>query len=131
MSSERIEAELQILLQGGQRAALLGEGRQFVVYYDVPTAGAPLNLPSATDVAVPVPGGYPGAAIDLAGLPAGSPLLGRVKGSSTEVVGIGTRQFQLVSFHPHGNAGGPPWDQAAHGFHTYYDWILTWLDRLT
>ena len=40
------------------------------------------------------------------------------------------RTWQLASYHPHQNGGGGPWDQLRHGFHTYLDHILSWLERL-
>jgi hypothetical protein len=40
------------------------------------------------------------------------------------------RQWQLASYHPHQNGGGPPWDQMRHGFHTYLDHLIAWLAKL-
>lgn len=125
---ERIAAELEILRGGGQDAIYVSEGPGHVLYRAVPVIRIIPGLPEATNVVVPVPGGYPGAMIDLAGLPVGSPLLGRVKGAPNgPVVSVAGENYQIVSYHPHGNAGGPPWDSNRHGFHTYFDWILTWL----
>jgi hypothetical protein len=77
-----------------------------------------------------VPSGYPAAAIDLGGLPVGSPLIGRAKGSPNgPMITIEGQQYQLISFHPFGNEGGA-WDPARQGFHTYYTWVLTWLSYL-
>jgi hypothetical protein len=134
MSDERIERELGILRAGGQAADLITtNGRALVVYRNVPTAGARLGLPETTDVIVPVPPGYPAAMIDLAGLPVGSPFLPRVKGGQNNQGAITAdgRQWQLASYHPHKGGGGPPWDQTRHGFHTYIDHLIAWLDRLT
>ncbi|MCR4340010.1 MAG: hypothetical protein NUW01_09000 [Gemmatimonadaceae bacterium] len=132
MNRERIDRELARLLIGGQRVELVENGRSFVIYHQVPTGGAALDLPAATDVIVPVPEGYPASMIDLAGLPVGSPLLGRVKGgqNSQGVVRALDRDWQLASYHPHNGGGGPPWDQLRFGFHTYFDQVLAWLDRL-
>ncbi len=132
MSRERIFRELAILEEGGQLAEFFSNGGDFVVYRAVPTAGARLNLPETTDVIVPVPPGYPGSNIDLAGLPVGSPLLQRVKGGTNsqgirDVAGV---TWQLASYHPHANGGGPPWDQMQHGFHTYFDHLISWLENL-
>ena len=82
MNRERIERELALLpRRRGQRADLIIVGEQgFVLYREVPTGGTWHGLPSSTDAIVPVPSGYPGAPIDLAGLPVGSPFLARVKG---------------------------------------------------
>jgi hypothetical protein len=133
MSRERIILELAKLLEGGQVAELVANGREFVIYRAVPTGGARLSLPETTDVIVPVPPGYPASPIDLAGLPAGSPLLPRAKGGQNpqgvhQVAGI---TWQLASYHPHNGGGGPPWDQMRHGFHTYFDHLISWLERLT
>lgn len=80
MTRERILRELALLREGGQLAELVSNGRESVIYRQVPTGGARLSLPETTDVIVPVPAGYPASPIDLAGLPAGSPFLPRVKG---------------------------------------------------
>lgn len=130
---ERIRRELTILAEGGQEAIICGDDPWYVLYRAVPTAGAPLDLPTVTDVIVPVPSGYPASAIDLAGLPVGSPLLVRVKGGSNNqgrVLADG-REWQLASYHPHNGGGGPPWDQTRFGFHTYVDHLIAWLDRLS
>lgn len=134
MSFERIERELAILLAGGQVAELITtNGRTLVLYRNVPTAGARVGLPEVADVVVPVPPGYPAALIDLAGLPVGSPFLPRVKGGQNNqgILDADGRQWQLASYHPHNGGGGPPWDQTRHGFHTYMDHLIAWLDRLT
>jgi hypothetical protein len=133
MSRERILRELALLVEGGQIAELISNGREFVVYRNVPTGGARLSLPEITDVVVPVPSGYPASPIDLAGLPVGSPLLSRTKGgqNSQGVVQVAGITWQLASYHPHGNGGGPPWDQMRHGFHTYFDHLIAWLEALT
>ena len=131
MNHERIERELSLLREGGQSADLIITGDQgFVLYYKIPANGIPHGLPSSTDVIVPVPHGYPGAPIDLAGLPVGSPFLAFVKGGQNNQ---GTHSFngcqwQLASYHPHNGGGGPPWDQNKHGFHTYFDYLIAWLD---
>jgi hypothetical protein len=134
MNRARIERELARLIAGGQAVELIeGGSRPLILYRTLPTSGAPLNLPDATDVVVPVPEGYPASMIDLAGLPVGSPLLARVKGGQNNqgIVRVADRDFQLASYHPHNGGGGPPWDQARHGFHTYIDHVLAWLDRLS
>jgi hypothetical protein len=132
MSRERILRELAILQEGNQVAELLTSDRDYVVYRDVPTGGARKSLPSVTDVIVPVPGGYPAAPIDLAGLPQGSALLPHLKGGQNNqgVVKAGARTWQLASYHPHQNGGAGPWDQNRHGFHTYFDSLIAWLERV-
>lgn len=130
---DRVERELNLLREGGQVVECIRGDRQVVLYRDVPTAGAPLGLPRTTDVVVPVPSGYPGSPIDLAGLPVGSPLLARTRGGQNNqgLVNADGRRWQLASYHPHNGGGGPPWDQTVHGFHTYLDHLLAWLHRLT
>jgi hypothetical protein len=133
MSWERIERELALLREGGQLADLVTEERPVVLYRQVPAGGLAIGLPATEDVVVPVPPGYPASMIDLAGLPIGSPFLGRARGSQNNqgaIVAAG-RQWQLASYHPHNGGGGPPWDQMRHGFHTYLDQLIAWLDKLT
>lgn len=134
MNQERIACELARLAEGGQRAELVtGGSRPVVLYRDVPAAGAPFGLPESSDVVVPVPDGHPAAAIDLAGLPVGSPLLARLKGANNSqgIVTADGRQWQLASYHPHNGGGGPAYDQNKHGFHTYFDYLVSWLSRLS
>jgi len=132
MSRERVTRELWLLAQGNQVAELLSADRDYVVYREVPTGGGRFSLPVSTDVIVPVPSGYPAAPIDLAGLPAGSPLLARLRGGQNNqgIVNVGGRAWQLASYHPHQNGGAGPWNQLIHGFHTYFDQILSWLERI-
>lgn len=132
MTGERIERELAKLREGGQNADLVFDGRWYVIYRAVPTAGAQFALPVETDVIVPVPEGYPAAMIDLAGLPKDSPLLPRVKGGQNNQGqhSVGGVEWQLASYHPHNGGGGPPWDSAKFGFDTYLDHLIAWLDRL-
>src|SRR2546422_11718601 len=106
---ERLEREIALLKEGGQRAIVsMSGGRQFVIYYDLPTDGATLGLPAFTDVIVPVPQPYPPGMIDGAGLPVGSPLLARVRGGQNNqgIVEVDGRQWQLASYHPHNGGGG-------------------------
>jgi hypothetical protein len=134
--SDRIARELALLAVGGQKAMQVNAangGAPFVLYKDVATAGVAIGLPGITDIIVPVPQGYPGAPIDLAGLPIGSPFLPRVAGggNSQGTFDIDGVMWQLASYHPHNNGGGPPWDQMKHGFHTYLGELLAWLGRLS
>lgn len=133
MARERIERELARLRDGGQLAEYVPTPREVVLYRSVPTAGGRRGLPVATDVVVPVPPGYPAAMIDLAGLPVDSPLLPLLKGGQNNqgtIVGLDGRTWQLASYHPHNGGGGTPWNQNKHGFHTYLDHLIAWLDRL-
>lgn len=130
---ERIERELATLREGGQAATLIAAPRACVLYHSVPSSGGSLGLPAETDVIVPVPGGYPASRIDLAGLPAGSPLLPRVAGgcNSQGMLELDGRRWQLASYHPYSGADGTGWNQMVHGFHTYFDHVLAWLAKLT
>jgi len=130
--SERIANELKRLREGGQQADYFEEPRPLVLYRRVPTAGAARGLPAEVDVLVPVPGGYPASMIDLAGLPAGSPFIPLVKGGQNNqgLVTVDGQNWQLASYHPHNGGGGAPWNQTKHGFDTYFDHLIAWLDRL-
>ncbi len=85
MSRERILRELEILREGQQVAELVSAGRDYVLYRGIPAGGAHVSLPIVTDVIVPVPNGYPGAAIDLAGLPVDSAFLPRGEGRAATI----------------------------------------------
>ena len=134
MNRERIDRELALLLEGGQAAELViaADSRACVLYRDVPTGGTRLGLSPLTDTIVPVPSGYPGPPIDLAGLPVGSPFIKLVKGgtNSQGIISACGCDWQLASYHPHQGGGGPSWDQTKYGFHTYIDHLIAWLDRL-
>jgi hypothetical protein len=123
----RIQHELTILRENGQQADLILTPRPAVIYRVLPVLGS--TSPITTDVLVPVPSGYPGAMIDLAFLPAGSSLIGQVLGQPQNIENFDGRGWQQISYHPHNGGGGPPWDPAVHGFHTYLDELLTWLER--
>jgi hypothetical protein len=120
----RIAAELEKLRESGQEVDYIPQNRA-VIYRDLPVA-SPRAPIATTDVLVPV-GGYPAGMLDLAFLPAGSPLIGRVKGAAQGVITIGGRDWRQISYHPHNGGGGPAWNPNIHGFHTYVDEILTWL----
>lgn len=128
----RVERELALLAAGGQEAELVAGSEEVVLYRALPTTGGGRGLPASTDAIAPVPSGYP-ATIDLAGLPEGSLLLPHVKGGGNvqRIVTAAGRRWVLVSYHPHGNGGGPPWDPTRHGFHTYAGELLAWLGHLT
>jgi hypothetical protein len=133
MPLSRVRGELEKLKDGGVAAEVVEGSRACVIYRGVPTSGGQRGLPAATDVIVPVPPGYPASVIDLAGLPVGSPFLPVVKGgqNSQGVIEAAGQQWQLASYHPHNGGGGPPWNPMRHGFHTYLDQLIAWLDRLT
>jgi E2/UBC family protein E len=122
---ERIEKELQKLRDGGRKVTFV-ESPPSVIYHDLPCIAdhSPIGT---TDVMVRVPSGYAASPIDYACLPAGSLLIGRVKGSPQQVIAADGRSWQQISYHPHGNGGGPAWNPQQHGFHTYMDELLTWL----
>jgi hypothetical protein len=132
MPRERIDRELGRLAQGGLRAEFREADRPVVLYRDVPAAGTRFGLAATTDVVVPVPSGYPASLIDLAGLPVGSPFLPLVKGGTNNqgIIVLDGQSWQLASYHPHNGGGGAPWNPARHGFDTYLDHLIAWLDRL-
>lgn len=121
---ERVHSELNLLGESSQTTEYC-DG--FVIYKDLP---ARLSGFLKTDVIVQVPQGYPSAMIDRAGLPADSPLIGRVKGSPQEVINVGGRSWRMISYHPHNGGGGIPWDLNSHGFHTYLSEVIAWLEVL-
>lgn len=124
----RVIRELDDLRAGGLSVTFV-ESAGAVVYHDLrAAAGAPVAL---TDVLVPIPGGYPGQLIDWAYLPENSPLIGRVKGSPQDhrLTALG-QVFRQISYHPHNGGGGPPWNPAVHGFHTYLGELYSWLRNI-
>jgi len=120
----RVDLELEKLREGGQVVTKTANPNA-VIYHDLRTR--PGNTLSKTDVMVLIPGGYPGQMLDGACLPAGSPLIGKVKGSPQSPVMAQGRTWQLISYHPHSGGGGPAWNPAIHGFHTYIGELLSWL----
>lgn len=132
MNLDRVVSELERLHSDGIVAELHRDPRAIVLYRDVPSDGARLGLSATIDVAVPVPDGYAQSLIDLAGLPAASPLFARVKGGNNpqgDVVVSGVT-YRFASYHPHNGGGGPSWNPLRHGFHTYYDQLIAWLHAL-
>ena len=130
----RIQDELRGLMEGSKIAAtLIKEGScYYVKYHGVATSGKSRGLPETIDVLVPVPDAYPTANIDMPALPADSPIIPHVVGGSNPQ-GIRTaekRNWQVLSYHPYANGGGPPWNPMVHGFHDYYNHVYTWLHRL-
>jgi len=122
--STRIEHELAQLRENGVSVTFLSEPEPAVVYQGVPVK--PGHPAGSSDVLVKVPGGYPAAFIDYAYLPEGSPLHGRVPGAFEHIETIGGRRWQRVSIHPY-TGNGAAWNKDRHGFHTYYDEMLSWL----
>ena len=122
----RIDRELDSLRANGVKVTLLTEPAPAVIYHEVPTR--PGCSPPTSDVLVKVPGGYPAAFLDNAFLPDGSPLQGRVPGGVQHTETFGDRVWRQVSIHPH-SGNGVAWNKDRHGFHTYYDEILSWLNK--
>ncbi len=124
----RIDRELSILRSGGQLVTFVEEPVNAVVYHGLRARRG--SDVSTTDVLVPIPGGYPGQAIDLAYLPEDSPLLGRVKGEVQDprIVALGCK-WRQVSYHPHNGGGAPAWNPTIHGFHTYLGELISWLSN--
>lgn len=120
----RVDLELAKLRNGGQ-AVTKSENPAAVMYQGLRTR--PGNVVPETDVLVLIPGGYPGQMLDGACLPEGSPLIGKVKGSpQSQIIAFG-RPWRLISYHPHNGGGGPVWNPATHGLHTYVGELLSWL----
>jgi hypothetical protein len=124
----RVSRELKKLSDGGCRADLIQHPFPAVIYREVPTRPGYPHL-AHTDVLVAIPNGYPGALIDGAYLPQGSPLIGRVAGSPQGTIQADGRTWQLISYHPHNGGGGPLWNKDRHGFHTYFDEVLCWIQK--
>lgn len=118
----RIVRELSLLAWNTQ----LLEAPDVVIYSGLPSA---LGIVDNTDVLVQVPPGYPQTTLDYAFLPNDSPLKGCVPGAVQDNITVASRLWTRISYHPHGNGGGPPWNPTVHGFHTYVDEILTWLSK--
>jgi hypothetical protein len=121
----RVELELEKLRESGQTVTKV-DNPAGVIYHELRTRpGYP--VPSS-DVLVLIPGGYPGQMLDEAYLPEGSPLIGKVKGSAQprQITALG-RTWRQISYHPHNGGGGPAWNPAIHGFHTYIGELLSWL----
>lgn len=132
MNRERIEHELGLLRVRGLAVDFFPDApRPSVIYRNVPTDGERLGHAKEIDVVVPVPGGYPASLIDLAGVEAGTPFVQLVRGGNNcqGTIQVDGRQWHLASYHPHNGGGGPPWDQNKHGFHTYYDFLVSWLHK--
>jgi hypothetical protein len=130
MTSERITNELNELARRGVSAEYVEDGgTPAVVYRAVPVGRGEPDV----EVAVKIPDGYPGAQIDGAALTLENiALLGRLKGGTNpqgEFKANG-RQWRIASYHPHANGGGPPWNPLKHGFHTYYDELVSWTHDL-
>jgi hypothetical protein len=126
----RVQRELRRIAEGGCKADFIEQPLPAVIYRDVPTRSGYVHL-AKTDVLVIVPSGYPGQPLDGAHLPEGSPLLGRVAGSPQGFMLGAGRRWQLVSYHPHTGGGGPTWNKDRHGFDTYFDEILCWIQLAT
>jgi hypothetical protein len=124
----RIERELGLLRSNGADVTFVESPVPCVVYHNLPAR--PGTQPGRVDVLVPVPNGFPGAALDHAYLELGHLLIGRVAGAVQpgRITALG-KTWAQISYHPHGNGGGPRWDKNLHGFHTYIDELITWLQR--
>jgi len=124
--ASRVERELDLLRRGGLNVTLVTGPVPAVVYHDL--RGTLGGAPATTDVLVPVPGAYPGQFIDYGYLPVGSPFIGKVLGAAQDPrISALDRVWQQISYHPHTNGGGPPWNPGLHGFHTYLGELLSWL----
>ena len=125
----RIDRELDALRENGAEVDFIPGGRPAVIYRQVPTRPG-YGAVAETDVLVVIPPAFPGAFLDGAYLPKGSPLLGKVAGAA----GQGDFQadgkaWELVSYHPHNGGGGPAWNPSRHGIHSYYTEVLSWIQK--
>jgi hypothetical protein len=121
----RVELELAKLRESGQTVTKV-DNPAAVIYHELRTR--PGYAVASSDVLVLIPGGYPGQMLDEAYLPEGSPLIGKVKGSAQprQIAALG-RTWRQISYHPHNGGGGPAWNPAIHGLHTYIGELLSWL----
>ncbi len=122
----RIDRELNQLRANGVKVTLIVDPAPAVIFHDVPTRLG--CSPPTSDVLVKVPGGYPATFLDNAFLPDGSSLQGRVPGGVQHTETFGGRVWRQISIHPH-SGKAVVWNKDRHGFHTYYDEILSWLDK--
>ncbi len=124
--SSRVDRELEELRASGQVVTAVTSPVTAVVYHDLRTK--PGNAVVKTDVLVLIPGGYPAQMLDGAYLPEGSKLIGHVKGSPQDhCVTVLGHVWRQISYHPHNGGGGPGWNPAIHGLHTYLGEIISWL----
>lgn len=125
----RIERELAVLRENGAEVGFIDAPRPAVIYRRVPTRPGYPGV-AETDVLVVVPTAFPGAMLDGAYLPAGSPLLGKVAGQPAQGVLVADgRSWELVSYHPHDGGGAAAWNPSRHGIHSYYSEVLAWIQR--
>ncbi len=125
----RIDRELAVLHENGAIVNLITAPQPAVIYRRVPTRPGYAVI-AETDVLVTLPSAFPGAMLDGAYLPQGSPLLGRVAGAAGQgLIQADGRVWELVSYHPHKGGGGPPWNPNRHGVHSYYSEVLAWIHR--
>lgn len=125
----RIDRELVMLRENGAAVDFVSGGRPAVIYRGVPTRPGYGTLPE-TDVLVVIPPAFPGAYLDGAYLPKGSPLLGKVAGAPGQGdLHADGKVWELVSYHPHNGGGGPAWNPNRHGIHSYYSEVLSWVQK--
>lgn len=122
----RVSRELEILRKGGANVSVVESPQPAVIYHDVPSLINGVEI--QTDVMVIIPTSYPAGIPDNAYLPQGSPLLQTAPGSPQETQDLAGKVWQKKSIHPYTGNSRIPWDQNAHGFHTYFGEILCWLN---
>lgn len=123
----RIDRELATLRENGAEVEFIISPAPAVIYRHVPTRPGYAAI-ADTDVLVVVPPAFPGAMLDGAYLPQGSPLLGKVAGQRAQgTLQADGRTWELVSYHPHNGGGGPAWNPNRHGIHSYYSEVLSWI----
>ena len=125
MNQDRIARELSVLARGWAGRGTGGQSETRCPLFRRPLPlGNRRVCRSGSDVVVPVPSGYPGGIIDLAGLPVGSPFLDLVKG------GRNTTRVLLV---PTIGSGSSPaiirtmGEEGRHGTRTATDFTPIWI----
>lgn len=123
--ASRIDREVGLLVERGVDASVSEGSPSAVVYRGLSVARGTIDY--VTDVLVLIPDGYPAGAPDNAFLPADSPLLGMTVGAQQEMMLVDGKAWVKKSVHPYLGPNGSRWDQRNHGFHTYYNEVLSWL----
>lgn len=123
--ASRIDREIGLLVARGVDVSVAKATPSAVVYHGLSVTRGTADY--VTDVLVLIPDAYPAGAPDNAFLPADSPLLGMTVGAQQETMLVEGKPWVKKSVHPYLGANGIRWDQRIHGFHTYYNEVLSWL----
>lgn len=130
----RVQQELEWLKErSGIDAELITvDSQDFVIYRQLETSGGLKNLPTHVDVIVSVPNNYPTALLDMPALEIGCALTPYVVGglNPQHVIKALNKDWRFLSFHPYSGQGSPAWNPNKHGFHDYYQHLVTWLKKI-